>query len=41
LDGWDAGVLANAGVVEGLTSILIGINKRYKMKNAGFRITGK
>ncbi len=41
LDGWDAGVLANAGVVEGLTSLLIGINKRYKMKNAGFRITGK
>ena len=41
LDGWDAGVLANAAVVEGLTSILIGINKRYKIKNAGFRITGK
>jgi NADPH-dependent F420 reductase len=39
--GWDAGKLPNAAVVEGLTSILIGINKRYKMKNAGFRITGK
>ena len=41
LVGWDAGALPNAAVVEGLTSILIGINKRYKMKNAGFRITGK
>jgi NADPH-dependent F420 reductase len=39
--GWDAGALPNAAVVEGLTSILIGINKRYQMKNAGFRITGK
>ncbi len=41
LAGWDAGALPNAAVVEGLTSILIGINKRYKIKNAGFHITGK
>jgi hypothetical protein len=27
-------------VVEGLTSILLGINKRYKIKGAGIRITG-
>jgi 8-hydroxy-5-deazaflavin:NADPH oxidoreductase len=39
--GWDAGVLQNAMVVEGLTSILIGINQRHKMMHAGFRITGE
>jgi hypothetical protein len=38
--GWDAGPLANAVVAEGLTSVLIGINRRYKMKGAGIRITG-
>ncbi|NPA90244.1 MAG: NADPH-dependent F420 reductase [Chloroflexi bacterium] len=38
--GIDAGPLANAVVVEGLTPILIGINKRYKAKGAGIRITG-
>ena len=38
---WDAGPLENAVVVEGLTSILIGINKRYKMKGAGIRVTGE
>lgn len=37
--GWDAGPLQNAGVVEGLTSVLIGINKRHKLKHAGIRIT--
>lgn len=36
--GWDAGPLQNAGVVEGLTSVLIGINKRHKLKHAGIRI---
>jgi NADPH-dependent F420 reductase len=41
LVGWDAGPLQNAIVVEGLTSILIGINQRYKMKGAGIRITGE
>jgi NADPH-dependent F420 reductase len=39
--GWDAGPLENAVVVEGLTSILIGINARYKMRGAGIRITGE
>jgi hypothetical protein len=38
--GWDAGPLPNAIVAEGLTSVLIGINRRYKMKGAGIRITG-
>lgn len=38
--GWDAGPLPNAVVAEGLTSVLIGINRRYKMKGAGIRITG-
>jgi hypothetical protein len=41
LVGWDAGVLQNAIVLEGLTSILIGINKRYKMSAAGIQITGQ
>jgi hypothetical protein len=39
--GWDAGPLQNAVVVEGLTSILLGINKRYKIRGAGIRITGE
>jgi hypothetical protein len=38
--GLDAGPLQNAVVVEGLTPILIGINRRYKAKGAGIRITG-
>jgi hypothetical protein len=38
--GIDAGPLANASVTEGLTAILIGINRRYKSKGSGIRITG-
>jgi NADPH-dependent F420 reductase len=38
--GIDAGPLQNGIVVEGLTSILIGINMRYKVKGAGIKITG-
>ncbi len=38
--GIDAGPLVNAKVVEGLTSILIGINIRYKVPGSGIRITG-
>jgi hypothetical protein len=41
LTGWDAGPLQNAAVVEGLTSVLLGINKRYKIRGAGIRITGE
>ncbi len=38
--GYDAGPLANAVVPEGLTSILIGLNIRYKVKGSGIKITG-
>jgi NADPH-dependent F420 reductase len=40
LTGWDAGPIENSVVVEGLTSVLIGINKRYGSTSAGIRITG-
>lgn len=36
----DAGPLANASVVEGITAMLIGINARHKVKGSGIRITG-
>jgi len=38
--GIDAGLLLNAKAVEALTSVLIGINIRYKVPGAGIRITG-
>jgi NADPH-dependent F420 reductase len=38
--GIDAGPLANAIVAEALTSILVYINKQYKIKHAGILITG-
>jgi len=38
--GIDAGPLANASVVEGLTALLIGISIRHKIKSSGIRITG-
>jgi NADPH-dependent F420 reductase len=38
--GYYAGGLVNAIVVEGLTSILISLNKHYKAKDASIRITG-
>lgn len=40
LRGLDAGPLQNAVVVEGLTAMLIGINRRAKIKHSGIRITG-
>lgn len=40
LNGWDAGPLENSVVLEGLTSVLIGINKKYGSTHAGIRITG-
>lgn len=40
LTGWDAGPLENSVVVEGLTSVLIGINKKYGSTHAGIKITG-
>ena len=36
----DAGPLANAAVVEGITAMLIGINARHKVQGSGIRITG-
>jgi len=41
LTGWDAGPLKNAVVAESLTSVLIGLNRRYKLKGAGIRIIGE
>lgn len=38
--GIDGGVLANSAAAEALTSVLIGINRRYKVQGAGIRITG-
>ncbi len=40
LRGWDAGPLENSVVVEGLTSVLIYLNKRYGSTHAGIKITG-
>lgn len=40
LNGWDAGPIENSVVVEGMTSILIGINKKYGSTHAGIKITG-
>lgn len=38
--GIDAGALKNAVAVEALTPVLLYINKAYKVKGAGIRITG-
>lgn len=40
LRGIDAGPLANSVVAEALTSALIWINRKYKIPDAGIRITG-
>jgi 8-hydroxy-5-deazaflavin:NADPH oxidoreductase len=40
LSGVHAGPLANAVAAEALTSVLIGINRHYKVTSAGIRITG-
>ena len=36
----DVGVLSNAGPLEGITAVLATINRRYKLKNSGIKITG-
>jgi NADPH-dependent F420 reductase len=36
----DVGPLSNAGPVEGITAVLATINRRYKLKNSGIKITG-
>lgn len=40
LTAWNAGPLANSAVAEALTSVLIALNRRYKVPGAGIRITG-
>jgi 8-hydroxy-5-deazaflavin:NADPH oxidoreductase len=40
LIGWDAGPIENSVVVEGLTSVLIHINKQYGSTHSGVKITG-
>ncbi|MHB8112071.1 MAG: Rossmann-fold NAD(P)-binding domain-containing protein [Bellilinea sp.] len=40
LVGWSGGVIENSVVVEGLTSVLIGLNKQFGVQDAGIRITG-
>jgi 8-hydroxy-5-deazaflavin:NADPH oxidoreductase len=40
LIGWDAGPLENSIVQEGLTSILIRINKKFGVTHSGIQITG-
>lgn len=40
LRGLHAGPLANSTAAEALTSVLIGINRTYKVDGAGIRITG-
>jgi NADPH-dependent F420 reductase len=36
----DVGRLSNAGPLEGITAVLAAVNRRYKLKSAGIRITG-
>lgn len=40
MTAFDAGPLANSVVPEGLTSVLIGLNIRHKVKSSGIKITG-
>lgn len=40
LTAWNAGPLCNSVVAEGLTSVLIALNRRYKVPGTGIRITG-
>jgi len=40
LTGWDAGPIENSAIVEGLTSVLININKQHGSTHSGIRITG-
>jgi NADPH-dependent F420 reductase len=40
LRAWHAGPIANSAAAEALTSVLITLNMRYKVRGAGLRITG-
>ena len=39
--GWHAGPIDNSAVAEALTSVLIFLNRTYKIDGAGIRITGE
>jgi coenzyme F420-0:L-glutamate ligase/NADPH-dependent F420 reductase len=41
LRSWHVGPLANSAAAEAMTSLLIQINRRYKIAQAGVKITGK
>ena len=36
----DTGPLTNAGPLESITAVLATINRRYKLKGSGIKITG-
>jgi 8-hydroxy-5-deazaflavin:NADPH oxidoreductase len=40
MQAYDAGGLDNAIVVEGLTALIISLNKKYKSKTGGIRVSG-
>lgn len=40
LTGWDAGPIENSVVVEGLSNVLIHINKQHGSSHAGIKVTG-
>ena len=40
MQAYDAGGLDNAVVVEGLTALIISLNKKYKSKTGGIRVSG-
>ncbi|MGK2915344.1 MAG: NADPH-dependent F420 reductase [Porticoccaceae bacterium] len=40
MKAWHAGPIANAVVAEAMTSVLITLNRRYKIPGSGFRISG-
>ncbi|MFM7718589.1 MAG: NADPH-dependent F420 reductase, partial [Actinomycetota bacterium] len=37
----DCGPLAQARIVEQLTAVLISVNRTYRLRGAGFRLTGR
>src|SRR5206468_3399078 len=41
LRSWHAGPLANSAAAEAMTSVLIQLNRRYKLAQSGVRITGR
>ena len=40
MKGWHAGPLANSAAVEGMTSVLISINKHHSIYHSGIKVTG-